>query len=96
MNFEKLEIKEAEDPYGSSDRFSNLHFYDFDNDGDLDILLALVDTNTGDGYKKCLAWYENIDSKGSVWLPHNQIGYSRKFYMTPADLDNDGDFVCWS
>ena len=63
-------------------------FGDFDNDGDLDVVLGGYD------YNRTLAWFENLDGGGIQWMPHSipqsQLGNTIRDVKT-VDIDNDGD-----
>ncbi len=58
---------------------------DLDNDGDLDIILVLIDAGA-------VVWWENTDGLGGDWRRHS-IDYTmnRPNYVDTADIDNDGD-----
>lgn len=55
---------------------------DFDQDGDLDIVIASANF---------IGWYENLDGLGTYGFPLPiQIDLIQSFSLCPADIDNDG------
>jgi len=61
---------------------------DFDGDGDLDVLGSSRSTSGADH----IAWWENIDGTGTVWVKHvvdNSIEDAGP--VRSADIDGDGD-----
>ncbi len=67
-------------------RASSLYLEDLDGDADLDLVIALTDTNK-------INWHENLDGIGNFGEQHTVIDVNcrdpRSVYG--ADLDNDGD-----
>lgn len=77
---------------------SLVHVFDFDKDGDLDVLAAAsygvtdppapAPTNRNGRY----AWFENVNGDASSWVKH-EVGYG--FWgassVAAADIDGDGD-----
>lgn len=65
-------------------RVRDVNVADIDGDGDLDLYSASDGDDT-------IAWYENIDGSGRVWVKHivsRNVRYPRSTYA--ADLDSDG------
>ena len=74
------------------DMFS-LWVADFDNDGDLDIFSG-GGPMTGELYKRCFIW-ENIESTGEKWTPHEILFKTECIDAVAADIDGDGDIdIC--
>jgi Domain of Unknown Function (DUF1080)/FG-GAP-like repeat len=85
-------------PFGSGG--SQMFVYDFDGDGDNDVLSTLVAHGYG------VAWFENTDGVGTAWQEHLIIGetsatspsgvaFSQPHAIDIADFNGDGviDFV---
>ncbi len=87
-NFEyRDKLKEEEDEVSCS----SLDFYDFDNDGDLDILSSTTSSN----YEYKIVWFENTDGLGS--FAQEKIIHVFSYYIEAmakdVDQDGDGDIV---
>ena len=67
----------------------SMDFTDFDQDGDLDILMA---TNF-----RGISWYENVDGHGKFASPQILVSWRHEFGMDMEDMDGDGDddVVTW-
>ena len=89
---------------GHSQKFgtggSQMFAYDFDGDGDNDVLTSLAAHGYG------LSWFENLDGKGGGWSEHlivgeqadtspTRVAFSQHHSIDMADFDGDGvkDFV---
>lgn len=66
---------------------------DIDKDGDNDVVQA-----EGDCISGRVAWHENADGKGRVWIRHLIVGKAGQDYhsLAVADFDNDGDLDVFS
>jgi len=66
---------------------------DLDKDGDNDVVQA-----EGDCVSGRVAWHENKDGKGRVWIRHLIVDKAGQDYhsLAVADFDNDGDFDVFS
>ena len=67
----------------------SIGFTDFDEDGDLDILIA----SFGSG----VSWFENINARGQFAEPQILVSQPQSISMLLADVDTDGDddVVTW-
>ena len=62
---------------------------DVDGDGDTDVLGAAVHVNE-------IAWWENIDGTGTVWIEHlvdSNFEYAASVYAEDVDGDGDADII---
>jgi len=57
---------------------------DIDIDGDMDIIGVAKNDHT-------TVFFENWDSAGTVWIPHEVIGVPEPTSVCAADMDSDGD-----
>ena len=67
--------------------------YDMDGDGDNDVIASEMNIENGK-----IAWFENVDKKGTNWYQH-KIDYDTKqdlHSLAVYDFDNDGDVDVFS
>ncbi|MFC1462658.1 FG-GAP-like repeat-containing protein [Verrucomicrobiota bacterium] len=70
---------------GAFDSASSVYAADMDGDGDMDVLGAASAADD-------IAWWENLDGKGTNWLEHTVDGsFDQPSSVYAADMDGDGD-----
>jgi|GEM_PF-157796 len=87
-----------EAPFGTGG--AQMYAYDFDGDGDHDVLTSMAAHGFG------LSWFENLDGAGLTWKEHliigdqadtspSRVAFSQHHAVDVADFDGDGvmDFV---
>jgi len=68
------------------DQARGLDAADLDRDGDIDLLVAGVDS--GNGY---VSWFENTDGTGTTWMLHDiTTGFTGAHDVDVADVNGDG------
>ncbi len=67
------------------DGASSVYATDLDGDGDVDVLGAAYDADD-------LAWWENLNGKGTSWTKHTlHYSFNGAWSVNAADVDGDGD-----
>lgn len=78
---------------GDSSLGGGPQFYDFDGDGDLDVIVTgLSTTQDPVGGLNVIFWYKNIDGQGTFeYAGMIETGVREIYAVFPVDLDSDGD-----